>query len=1068
MNRFILIVIISITLSPNKLFTQIDYYWNNNQKVYLERIPNKKYLITENISDTTQLKLRIQLVGTKVKEFGNTNVLPSIKCFKGQVRNEKKWSVVEKTNIITDTLTTRLGVVYEAPFFKTRAENEIGLSHLFYVKLFNEGDIGKLEEMAMRNHVEILGSNLFMPLWYTLSCSKQSNGNALLMANTFYESGLFESSEPDWLIQNISLCANTPNDALFNTQWGLENTGQYGGTIGIDIKACQAWQITKGSNNVIVAVVDAGIELNHPDLTNMHPISYDTESLGLFSSSQVWGEHGIACAGIIGAAHNNIGTAGIAPNCPLMSISANWGYQNTPPGLTAKLANGINFAWQNGASVISNSYGHYTTPPSALLNSAISAALTQGRNGLGCIVLFSSGNSNEPVAYPANQTGSNADVLAVGRINYLGQPLASGNGPELDIVGPGYNISTTDIQGALGYDPSDYNVNFGGTSASCPAVAAVAALVLSVNNNLTQQQVNSILLNTAQKIGPVSYSPGYQYGLWNQFMGYGLVDANAAVLMAQSLCTTPALDLFSKDGYKDFGFEPNPAISYSFNPSNYNIYNSPDIWVRNQPDGLINFQSQNPEYSSVNDPSQLNYVYVRIRNRSCVTSSGGLLDLRWSKAATAMTWATDWNGNSYFDPGPNTAQKGALIGLSLIPPIKPGQSEIISFPWNPPNPAIYSALAVNEPWHFCLLSRITHINDPITFSEGSFVADNVLKNNNIAWKNLAVVDNVFEKKIKCPKDIMEGIGTAVSVYNPDRVPAIYNLQFKVPDEEINSSIFQEGKIFIAFDKHLYDLWDLGGKQGSGFHEILPTVNEDSYIISDRKMFEVTDFTVKFNNITLDSNDYAITSIMFIYPTSPVTTKDKFSYSIIQSVNNSTAKSIGGVQFDIHKPNCTSKKTSAGSDITIERGETATLKAKYFDCANHIWLNDQTQIIGKDSTLTISPIKTSEYNLKTVSSEGCYSDAKVKVIVTDPKKAITDISPNPASNDVTIKYKLKNTHSAQLRFVSIDNSFKQNFNLNTPSHQTSINISDFPNGVYALLLICDGTIEDSKTLIIQKN
>ena len=204
-------------------------------------------------------------------------------------------------------------------------------------------------ELASINKVDIIGNNEYMPLWYTLSCSKESTGNALELANKFYETNLFEASEPDLMSDDTPNCVNDSN--FSNYQWNLRNTGQNGGTIGVDVNFCNARSITTGSQNVIVAIVDQGIQLDHPDL-NVHSISYDTES-GT-SPSRVLGTHGTNCAGFISAKTNNsIGIASLAPDCPSMSISNSLA---SSPDSRQKRADGINFAGRTGASVISNSW----------------------------------------------------------------------------------------------------------------------------------------------------------------------------------------------------------------------------------------------------------------------------------------------------------------------------------------------------------------------------------------------------------------------------------------------------------------------------------------------------------------------------------------------------------------------------------------------------------------------------------------------------------------------------------------------------------------------------------------
>lgn len=327
---------------------------------------------------------------------------------------------------------------------------------------------------------------------------------------------------------------NCANDPYFYLQWGLKNTGQNGGTIGIDLKFCTAKEITQGNSNIIVAVVDHGIDLNHPDL-NLYHKSYDTETNS--SPSQIWGEHGTACAGIIGAKNNSIGVAGIAPECKLMSISNKL---RISPDYCQKIANGINYAWKNGASIISNSYW---APSETIISDAIEEALTKGRNGLGTVIVFAAGNENSSiVSFPAN---SHPDIITVGAISPCGERKSyatcdgeswwgSNYGNNLDVMAPGVLIPTTDIRGYDGYAPGDYITSFNGTSSACPHVAGVAALILSINSNLTQKQVGDIIEGTAQKVGNYNYTVNANRpnGLWNNQMGYGLVDAYAAVSSA--------------------------------------------------------------------------------------------------------------------------------------------------------------------------------------------------------------------------------------------------------------------------------------------------------------------------------------------------------------------------------------------------------------------------------------------------------------------------------------------------------------------------------------------------------
>lgn len=165
-------------------------------------------------------------------------------------------------------------------------------------------------------------------------------------------------------------------------------------------------------------------------------------------------------------------------------------------------ADAIDWAWEDGeADVLSNSWGYNTTEQFAdnIIN-AIGRARTQGRNGNGSVVVFASGNWNEwfsGVTFPANVSG----VITVGAIDNNGNIWDySSRGPEMDLVAPSGgipgNVRTIDRMGSNGYEDGNYYNFFNGTSAACPQVSGVAALMLSVNSNLYETQVRTTLQQT--------------------------------------------------------------------------------------------------------------------------------------------------------------------------------------------------------------------------------------------------------------------------------------------------------------------------------------------------------------------------------------------------------------------------------------------------------------------------------------------------------------------------------------------------------------------------------------------
>ena len=412
-----------------------------------------------------------------------------------------------------------------APFFKRQKQDNIGLSNFLYVKLKSLEDFALLEEEAEKEQAVVVYRDDIVPLWCVVSITPKSRYNAMELASHFYELGLFQYAEPDLMVETKFDCAT---DANFDYQWGLKNTGQNpgtsGGTVGVDIGICDAWPISTG-NNVVVAVVDTGIDITHPDLAdNIYPLSYDCDNQT--SPQQYFMAHGTAVAGIIGALRNNstaASTAGVAPNCKIMSISFAGGqdvihYQ--------KKAYGMEWAAQNGADVINCSW-HDNPVPTTRVRDAIDYALTNGRtkNGqsLGCVVVFSAGNDG---GYAVNAPAKYPNVIGVGAVDSYGLRFVFSNfGDGLDLVAPGKDIRSTYAFEPWATFPGD------GTSFAVPHVAGVAALLLSVSPDLRQQDVRYVLETKANrnKLSAYSFSTNKPHGPWNPEVGYGLVDAPAAL-----------------------------------------------------------------------------------------------------------------------------------------------------------------------------------------------------------------------------------------------------------------------------------------------------------------------------------------------------------------------------------------------------------------------------------------------------------------------------------------------------------------------------------------------------------
>lgn len=403
----------------------------------------------------------------------------------------------------------------------------------------------------------------FMEAVLVVKLPKEQVVNSFEIANKLSAITHVDYAEPNF-IRYINQYTNDPDYSLL---WAHSKINVPG-----------AWAVTPGgSSSITIAVIDDGVELNHPDLLGNVISGYDaTYSSGpagqlLFNSFGAPtgnDSHGTACAGIIGAiANNGKGGVGIAYNCKILPVrvARNVNSQWITDDLI--LADGINQACLQGADVLSNSWGGGS--PASIVENAILYASTNGRASLGAPVFFASGNSNWNVSWPAQyfksiavgattscdsrkRSGTSSEMNSCQSTNTFPDPLGvscdgdpcwGGNyGIFLDISAPGTGIATTDLSGTAGYEQGDYTYTFNGTSAACPHAAGVMALILSINPSLTYDQARVAIESTCDKIGGYNYysNPSQSSNTWSTQAGYGRINAQAAVSYAQSLLPPPA------------------------------------------------------------------------------------------------------------------------------------------------------------------------------------------------------------------------------------------------------------------------------------------------------------------------------------------------------------------------------------------------------------------------------------------------------------------------------------------------------------------------------------------------
>ncbi len=368
-----------------------------------------------------------------------------------------------------------------------------------------------------------------------------------------------EYALPDWKLYP----AVVPNDPYYDESWGHNNTAQVlsydwathshengspVGTVGFDSNAPAAWNAPGGygSSSVTIAIIDSGVDTDHPDIPTIAGYDYgDNDSDPDDDSGQAG--HGTCCAGVAAAiANNNMGAVGIAGGCKIMPMKI---ANSSGSMYITAMAPAIYWAVDNGADIISMSL---STPLSSEpdTDDAIQYAWNNG-----VLVLASTGNYNaSSLPYPAN----NAYVVGVGAASPCGERKRSSSSSlecnpgvstdpngytcdgerwwgssyglnsqdaaaAVDVIAPTI-LPTTDILGSGGYQSGDYEMWFNGTSCSAPYAAGVCGLIVTAYPTYTPQQIRDQLCDTAEDVTSVESGVG-----WDRYAGYGMVDAEAAV-----------------------------------------------------------------------------------------------------------------------------------------------------------------------------------------------------------------------------------------------------------------------------------------------------------------------------------------------------------------------------------------------------------------------------------------------------------------------------------------------------------------------------------------------------------
>lgn len=531
-----------------------DYYIVDGQKIVLQ--PSQNYIAIQLKPGTSEAEMKTFMAHVDSAGFGTVEDSPLLQKYNLVLVRIK--AGIEPTSFRAGTEDLKKKQVErvesENPVYGVGGIDQV-LVNEFIVQFKSQVSKEEIVQSLEKKNAEIVEEDTKIKNMYTIKFTGKSAKEALAISNEYYNDPLVEFIEPNFIrvypprpmIKREEIkdagpaLAAIPGDTYYSKQWYLNNTGS-SGVADADVDAPEAWDIHKGSAEIIVAIIDIGVDTNHKDLKDKIVTPYDATDGDDIQEPNSWDGHGTACAGIAAAMTNNgIGIAGIGWNVKIMPVR--FAYSSHPDGdlvtTDAIIADAIRTAVNRGAHVLSNSWGGGSS--SGIINSAIDYAVDNNR-----VVVFAAGNCckfadavlcpswlrcYQPVSYPANLSTSKV-IIAVSATNEWDEfktPYSreketwwgSNFGPEVNVSAPGVHMWTTDISGGGGYSSGDYISNFNGTSGSTPLVAGIAALLLSQNPGWTPTQVRDRLQSTADDKGKPGFDETFGYGRINACRALG-------------------------------------------------------------------------------------------------------------------------------------------------------------------------------------------------------------------------------------------------------------------------------------------------------------------------------------------------------------------------------------------------------------------------------------------------------------------------------------------------------------------------------------------------------------------
>lgn len=491
------------------------------------------------------------------------------------------------------------------------------------------------------------------------------------------------------------------------------------------------------------------------------------------------------------------------------------------------------------------------------------------------------------------------------------------------------------------------------------------------------------------------------------------------------------IDLYIKDNAADTGKEPNLTTDVG--------WNSPDIWVRNKKDGIL--EHENPYYS---DDHPVAFINVRIHNRGIKNydGRGKYLHVYWAKASTGLS-KNAWRGRELYD---DYVVGEALRVQRLDQPIPADKEYIATIIWSLPYELLGPESNNNtEHHHFCLFARISdsHLD---TDEEGMWTKYNtadILGKKTLAQKNLSIIQ----------KENSADLLSTVFVRNTVNSVQNYTLEVR-PHALADRDLFNKAQVDMVMSEPILKAWERGGTKAMDV-KYSPSIKKNT--------LQLKSADSKVQSIKLNSNEFEKISLQCNFNVSSMISTQKYAIDLIQR-DEATGDIIGGETFIIDPSNVRIMPPVVINPGFIRADGTYQLSAESADnITNYTWTDKEGNIVGDAQKVTVAPTKANNKFTVTAKEGGALTQASITL---EQMHGIKSVSPSPATNYVDII--LKEPVDNDVTYIKLQSASANNEPIvrviSQNESQIRVELDKLPQGVILIQLISDNQIIDSTKII----